>query len=145
MRMLDVNVLLYAYREDAPNHARFKQWLEELLSSEQTYAVSDFVLSAVLRIATHPRVFNPPSPFGSVAAFVERVRGRPNCAILMPGPRHWDIFLSLCRSAKVRGNLVPDAFLAALAIETGSEWITTDRDYARFPGLSWRHPLEPPT
>ena len=60
---------------------------------------------------------------------------------IAPGPRHWGIFAGLCRTTGVRGNLVPDAYLAALAIESGSEWISTDRDYARFPGLRWRHPL----
>ncbi len=58
-----------------------------------------------------------------------------------PGPRHWEIFVRLCRAVRVKGNLVQDAYLAALAIESGSEWITTDRDYSRFPGLRWRHPL----
>lgn len=61
---------------------------------------------------------------------------------MSPGERHWEIFTRLCRSARARGNLVPDAYLAALAIESGTEWITTDRDYARFPGLRWRHPLD---
>jgi hypothetical protein len=60
---------------------------------------------------------------------------------LAPGERHWDIFQRLCREVNAKGNLIPDAYLAALAIESGSEWITTDRDYARFPGLRWRHPL----
>jgi predicted nucleic acid-binding protein len=60
---------------------------------------------------------------------------------LVPGERHWDIFQRLCREANAKGNLIPDAYLAALAIESGAEWITTDRDYARFPGLRWRHPL----
>ena len=58
-----------------------------------------------------------------------------------PGERHWDIFARLCRDASAKGNLVADAYLAAMAIESGNEWITTDRDYARFPGLRWRHPL----
>ncbi|MFI5265845.1 MAG: PIN domain-containing protein, partial [Chloroflexota bacterium] len=61
---------------------------------------------------------------------------------LAPGPRHWDIFTSLCTRAGATGNLVPDAYLAALAIESGSEWITTDRGFARYPGLRWRHPLQ---
>jgi predicted nucleic acid-binding protein len=58
-----------------------------------------------------------------------------------PGPRHWDLFLDLCRQARVRGNLVPDAYLAALALEAGAAWITTDGDFSRFPGLQTRHPL----
>lgn len=70
------------------------------------------------------------------------LRARPNSAPVAPGPRHWDLFASLCRRAGAKGNLVPDAYLAALAIESGSEWITTDRGFARYPGLRWRHPLE---
>jgi uncharacterized protein len=74
--------------------------------------------------------------------FAAELREQPNCVIISPGPRHWDIFVDLCQKVNARGNLVPDAYLAALAIESGSEWITTDRDYARFPGLRWRHPLD---
>jgi predicted nucleic acid-binding protein len=59
-----------------------------------------------------------------------------------PGRNHWAVFIGLCQQAGIKGNLVPDAYLAALAIESGSEWITTDRDYSRFPGLRWRHPFD---
>lgn len=72
---------------------------------------------------------------------VASVRDHPNAVTLTPGERHWGIFQRLCREANAKGNLVADAYLAALAIETGAEWITTDRDYARFSGLRWRHPL----
>jgi uncharacterized protein len=75
-------------------------------------------------------------------AFCEAVRSQPNAAPLAPGARHWAIFSSLCAAAGARGNLLPDAYLAALAIATGSEWITTDGDYRRFPGLKLRHPLD---
>lgn len=74
-------------------------------------------------------------------AFADALRNQTNCVVVHPGGRHWDIFTRLCRMGGVKGNLVPDAYLAALAIESGSEWVTTDRDYSRFPGLSWRHPL----
>lgn len=90
---------------------------------------------------THPRVFSPPTPIERALEFADALRGQPNCVVLAPGPRHWDIFTRLCRAVGAKGNLVPDAYLAALAIETGSEWVTTDRDYSRFPGLRWRHPL----
>jgi predicted nucleic acid-binding protein len=86
-------------------------------------------------------VFNPPSSIDQALAFVRDVRNQPNCAIIRPGPRHWALFEELCTAANVKGNLVPDAYLAALAIESGSEWIITGRDYSRFPGLSWRHPF----
>jgi hypothetical protein len=60
--------------------------------------------------------------------------------LIQPGERHWDIFKRICTEADARGNLAPDAWFAALAIESGCEWITLDRDYARFPGLQWRVP-----
>lgn len=141
MLLPDVNVLVYAYREDAPDHQRFKGWLEDLVNSDEAYGVSDLALSGFLRIVTHPRVFNPPSPLSDALAFVEDLRSQPNCVVIAPGARHWDIFARLCHASGVRGNLVPDACLAALAIESGSEWITTDGDYGRFPGLRWRHPF----
>jgi len=74
-------------------------------------------------------------------AFADALRSQPNAVIVAPGPRHWEIFDRLCRHVEARGNLVPDAYLAALAIESGSEWITAVRDFSRFPGLRWRHPL----
>ncbi|MGH3665054.1 MAG: type II toxin-antitoxin system VapC family toxin [Egibacteraceae bacterium] len=141
MLLTDVNVLVYAHREDAPDHRPYRSWLENLLQGPGSYAVNDLVLSGVTRIVTHPRIFDPPSTSAQALSFVTRVRDRANAVPVAPGRRHWDIFLDLCRRTDARGNLVPDAYLAALAIETGSEWVTTDRDYARFPGLRWRHPL----
>ena len=91
---------------------------------------------------TNRRVFRRPTPLETALEFAELVRTQPNCVPVEPGQRHWDIFTGLCRTADVKGNLVPDAYLAALAIESGSEWITTDRDFSRFPGLRWRHPLD---
>ena len=99
------------------------------------------MLSGFLRIVTHPRVFKQPTPLDQATAFCETLRALPNATLLTPGPRHWQIFVRLCAETGARGNLVPDAYLAALAIETGSEWITTDGDYRRFPGLRLRHPL----
>ncbi len=142
MDLIDVNVLVYAHREDAINHDAYRSWLEELIGSDQAYGMADMVLSSFLRIVTHPRVFNPPSELVAALAFVEEVRRQPNCVQFAPGPRHWEIFARLCQSVGAKGNLVPDAYLAALAIESGSQWIPTDRDFSRFPGLNWRHPLD---
>jgi hypothetical protein len=136
----DVNVLVYAYREDAPRHARYRTWLEELLRGHEGYGLSDLVLSGFLRVVTHPRVYSPPSPIAHALGFTEVLRVQTNCIRVVPGQRHWEIFTGLCRTAHAKGNLVPDAYLAALAIESGSEWLTTDRDYVRFPGLRWRDP-----
>jgi hypothetical protein len=104
--------------------------------------VSDIVLSGFLRVVTHPHAFRDPTPLDAALAFVTQVRDRPNAVSVSPGERHWDIFTRLCRTVGAKGSLVPDAYLAALAIECGAEWVTTDRDYARFPGLRWRHPLQ---
>jgi toxin-antitoxin system PIN domain toxin len=141
MQLVDVNVLVYAHRGDAPNHSEFSRWLEALINSDQAYGMADPVLTGSLRIGTHPSIFNPPSDLSSSSAFVNEVRDQPNCVHITPGARHWDIFTRLCTVAGTKGNLVPDAYLAALAIESGNNWVTTDRDYSRFPGLEWRHPL----
>ncbi len=142
MILTDVNVLVYAHRSDAANHAAYRAWLEAVINGDQAYGVSDLILSGFLRVVTHPRVFNPPSDLAAALAFAELLRRQPNAVPIAPGARHWEIFARLCRAAAVRGSLVPDAYWAALAIESGSEWITTDRDYSRFPGLKWRHPLD---
>jgi toxin-antitoxin system PIN domain toxin len=143
MLLIDVNVLVYAHRVDAPRHADYLRWLQGVTNGDQAYGMSDIVLSGLVRVVTHPRIFHPPSSTEAALAFANEVRGQPHCARIEPGPRHWDIFTRLCATVGARGNLVPDAYLAALAIESGSEWITADRDYSRFPGLKWRHPLAP--
>lgn len=143
MVLPDVNVLVYAYMEEVPGHARYRAWLEDLVDSREPFGLSDLVLSGFLRVATHRRVFRNPSPIRPALDFANALRGHPNCIPVSPRPRHWEIFGELCRAADARGNLLPDAFLAALAIESGSEWVSTDRDYARFEGLRYRHPLEP--
>jgi toxin-antitoxin system PIN domain toxin len=139
---VDVNVLVYAHRLDAPGHQDYADWLRDLLTGQEPYGISDLVLSGFLRTVTSPRGFGRPTPMETALGFAELLRTQPNCVPVEPGRRHWDIFADLCRTAGVKGNLVPDAYLAALAIESGSEWITTDRDFSRFPGLRWRHPLE---
>jgi toxin-antitoxin system PIN domain toxin len=141
MLLVDVNVPVYAYRRDAPAHAAYRSWLEDCIRSDQAFGLAELVLAGFLRVVTHPSIFNPPSPLEPAIRFVQDLRAQPNCVAVMPGPRHWEIFVRLCREARVKGNLIPDAYLAALAIESGSEWITSDRDYSRFSGLRWRHPL----
>jgi hypothetical protein len=102
-------------------------------------------LSAVVRIVTHPKAFPRPTPLEDALQFVNSLREQPGYISVSPGDSHWPIFTRLCRQAAAKGNVVTDAYFAALAIECGAEWITTDRDYARFPGLRWRHPLAPGT
>jgi toxin-antitoxin system PIN domain toxin len=141
MLLPDVNVLVYAHRADAREHERYLTFVEGLVNGREAYGVADMVLSGFVRVVTHPRIFDPPSPLDAALEFAEQLRDQANAIVIAPGRRHWDIFTTLCHEADAKGNLVADAWLAALAIESGSEWVTTDRDFARFRGLRWRHPL----
>lgn len=141
MILPDVNVLLYAFRSDSLNHAAYRGWLDRVVNGDEAYGMSTQVLSSVVRIATHPRIYASPSSLDDALAFVRVLLEQPTCAVVQPGARHFAIFEGLCRAAAAAGNLVQDAWLAALAIESGCEWVTTDGDYARFPGLRWRRPL----
>lgn len=141
MVLPDVNVLVHAHRSDAVHHEACRGWLESVLASDEAYGISDLVLSGFVRVVTHPAVFNPPSSIREALAFAHEVMAPENAVSIAPGPRHWDIFSKLCEDSDARGNLVADAYLAALAIESGSEWISTDGDYARFRGLKWRRPF----
>lgn len=137
----DVNVLVYAFRADLPEHEGSRRWLQETVASDAPFGLADLVLSGFLRVVTHPRVFKTATRLDEALAFAEELRRQPNRVVVQPGPRHWGIFERLCREGGVKGNLVADAYLAALAIESGCEWVTTDRDYGRFAGLRWRHPF----
>jgi uncharacterized protein len=134
-------VLVYAFHEGSPDHARYRKWLATAVESDEPIGLADLVLSGFVRVSTHPRIFSPPAPIESALEFAGALRAQPNALVVTPGPRHWEIFERLCLTAQVKGNLVADAFMAALAIESGSEWITTDHDFSRFEGLRWRHPL----
>lgn len=143
MILPDVNVLVYSYRADSPGHDAYKNWFEEAVNAEAPFGMSDLILSGFVQIVTHPRIFDPPTPLEEALGVPNDLRKLPNCVPIAPGRRHWEIFVRLCRESRARGNLVAGAFIAALAIESGSELITSDRDFARFPGLRWRHPLAP--
>jgi len=142
MILLDVNILVSAHREDAEQHREIRSWLESALREPAGIAVSELALSGCLRVITHPKIFKKPTPLVLALEFLEDFRARDEVHILGPGPGHWKIFIDLCRRGDARGNLVPDAFHAALAMELGCEWLTLDRGFARFPSLKWRHPLD---
>ena len=144
MLLPDVNVLLYAHRSDARDHARFRAWLEGAMEGEEQVGIADIVLSGFIRVVTNPRAFAHPTPLDRALKTAGALRSHPNAVPVAPGPRHWEVFRRLCLGSGARGNIVPDAYLAALAIEWGAEWITADRDFSRFPGLRWRNPLEEP-
>ncbi len=141
MILPDVNVLVYAHREESAHHSACRGWLETVINGDTSYGISDLVLSGFMRVVTHPKVFKQPSPLSDAIAFAAQLRDQPNCVRIETGPRHWEIFARLCTESEVKGNLVPDAYLAAMAIEAGCEWVSTDRDFSRFKGLRWRHPI----
>ena len=141
MTLPDVNVLLYAFRRDSARHTDYRRWLDELVNGPASYGISPQTLASLVRISTHSGIYVHPSGLREALDFCRVVIEPEHCTIVQPGNRHWTIFTDLCERARVSGNLVQDAWLAALAIESGCEWITTDRDYARFPDLRWREPF----
>ena len=144
MLALDVNVIVSAFRSDAPDHEQMRAWLETAVMDPEPVGISDAVLGGVIRILTHRRVFDPATPLSGALSEAQRLRDHAGVVTLTPGARHWEVFDRLCRSADVRGNLVADAQHAAVAVEHGATWISKDRDFARFASLRWRHPLDRP-
>jgi toxin-antitoxin system PIN domain toxin len=142
MRMPDVNVLVCAHREDAPDHAAHAVALSRLVEGDEPFALSPLVLSGFLRVVTHPTAMRPPTPLETALDFVDALTDRPNARLLEPGLEHWGLFSRLVRSTRATGTLIADAYHAALALEHGCEWVTADGDFQRFPGLRVRHPLE---
>lgn len=140
MDFLDVNVLINAYRPDAKDHIVVAKYVNGLIVGAEPFAIASVSLSALLRIATHPKIFIPPSPIDDVLKFIDQLKALSHCLIVEPGNRHWDLFVDLCRKGQAQGNLISDAYLAAMAIEIGAELVTDDRGFARWPGLRWRHP-----
>ncbi|WP_433788125.1 type II toxin-antitoxin system VapC family toxin [Actinomycetospora sp. CA-101289] len=137
MLLADVNVLVYAHRPESDRHEERRTWLAEALTADEPFGVSELVLSGFLRIVTHHRVYLEPTPPVQAVAFCDAVLSGPSTVRVRPGSRHWTIFRGLCQEVGARGNVVPDAFHAALAMEHGATWVTTDRGFARFPGLRW--------
>lgn len=139
--LADVNVLIYAFRSDSRDHARYREWLESVINGPEAYAIASQILCSFVRITTHPRIYVHPSRIEDAFAFARVLVEQPQAMTVSPREDHWAIFENLCRESAATGNLVQDAWFAALAIESGCEWITVDRDYARFKGLRWRPPF----
>ncbi|MGH8937898.1 MAG: type II toxin-antitoxin system VapC family toxin [Actinomycetes bacterium] len=141
MLLADVNVFIYAHRPESPRAEEHRDWLGDALHGDEPFGVSESVLASFLRIVTHHRVYREPTPPEVALAFCSAVLSAPAAVAVRPWPRHWGLFSRLYETVGARGNLVPDTYLAALAIEHGATWVTTDRGFARFPGLRWRLPL----
>ena len=140
MLLADVNVFIYAHRADSARHAEFVSWLNARLDGDEPFGVSELVLSSVVRIVTNHRIFLDPTPTGIALDFCASVLAARAAVVVRPGARHWGIFDSLCRRTSVRANVVPDAYLAALAIEHGATLVTSDAAFRRFAGLRVEEP-----
>ncbi len=140
MQMPDVNVLVYAHREGTPQHKKYAAWLTELATGLEPFALSEPVMQGFVRVVTNSKIFSPASTSKQAFQFLDALMDRPTCTVLRPGSQHWVIFRQLCEAGDLRNKLVADAAHAALAIETGCEWVTADTDFARFaPTLRWLH------
>ena len=142
MILFEVNVLVNAHRSSQEHHEVARGLLESVVNAPEPFGLSELVLSSFIRIATNPRLFAVPTPLDVAFGFVGRLRGRSNARIVRAGDRHWQIFEQLCLRTQARGALIADAYHAALALEHACEWVSFDRDFARFPQLRWRHPLD---
>jgi len=140
--LIDANLLLYAYNPSSEHHPAAREWLEAVVSREQQVGLSWIVVLAFLRLATTPQIFPEPLTMSEAISIVSGWLARPNVVFLHPTERHWEFLSSLLAVTRLRGRDVTDAHLAALAIEHGATFCTSDRDFARFPGLQTIDPLE---
>lgn len=140
--IIDANILVYAVDEDAPQHARAKAFLEEHLNGDRRIGLPWQSLTAFLRITTHPRVMSAPLSGSDAAGFVTDWLNAPAAWLPETTSKTWPILLGLINTHGVTGSLVPDAQLAALAIQHGVPVASADSDFALFPEVVWLNPFE---
>jgi toxin-antitoxin system PIN domain toxin len=141
MNLLDVNLLLYAYDEMAPLHAKAKSWLENEFTAPTPTGLTMSVIVAFLRIATNARILAQPMGVVQACSIVEQWLSLPTVHVMDPTEKHWSILKACATAADATGLLVPDADLAASAMEHGATLCTHDRDFTRFDGLRVSYPL----
>ncbi|MCZ8131690.1 MAG: PIN domain-containing protein [Steroidobacteraceae bacterium] len=142
MKLLDVNVLMYAHDTSSVHHARCRDWLVRTLKGDEHVGLPWQTLLGFVRIVTNPRAVRRPLAGPEACAIVDRWLARPQAVVVEPGERYWSILRDLVARAQVQGPLVSDAALAALALEQGATLCTTDRDFRRFDGLRLLDPTE---
>lgn len=141
MILPDVNVLVLSHRADQDDHDAVREWLEREVNSDRPFALADAAVAGFVRIVTNARIYHRPTSLATAVAFVDGLVEQPTCVPVAAGARHWPIFSRLLRDADARGNLVPDAHLAAVAIEHGATVASRDRGFARFPGVRVVDPM----
>ena len=139
--LLDANILLYAVDTDSKDHAAASDWLEIQLSGPMRVGLPWQSIGAFVRIATHPRVYERPLAPAEAWGYVDAWLAAPNVWLPAAGEATANVLGQLLQAPGVTGNLVPDAQLAALAIEHGVAVASADADFARFPGCRWINPL----
>lgn len=143
MKLLDANILLYAYDDSSLHHDLCRTWLESVLNTDETIALPWQTILAFVRISTNPRAVRNPIPNTKACAIVATWLERPNAVVVNPADRFWSILRQQILDAQVGGPLVTDAALTALAIEQGATLCSTDRDFRRFQGLKLLDPTQP--
>jgi len=138
----DANLLIYAHYSGASEHPRAASWLEAVLSGPEKVGLSWSTIFAFLRVTTTPKLFSRPYELGEAVSIAATWLAHGNVIVLNPTDRHWLILSDLLPKSRIRGSLIMDAHLAALAIEHGATLCTNDRDFARFPGLKVEYPLQ---
>lgn len=142
MIVLDANILLYAYDSASDKHSKARAWVEQVFSEGELVGIPWQTVSAFLRIVTNPNLPGQRLTAEEAAQIVEEWHEQPNVHFLAAGDQHWSFLRRMLIEGQARGPLVTDARLAALTLEHGGILHTTDRDFARFPGLRWANPLE---
>lgn len=143
MLLLDVNICVYAFRRESRRHEEFKAWLDQVLSGPEPVGLPEQVLASMIRLVTNHRIYRDPSSPAAVLSFCDALLEAPAAMRVRPGQRHWGIFRGLVSKHGLRGNDIPDAYLAALALEQRATWVSTDHGFARYPGLLLLDPLAP--
>ncbi|MGR8933269.1 MAG: TA system VapC family ribonuclease toxin [Gammaproteobacteria bacterium] len=138
MELPDINIPVYAHRSELELHSKCFAWLDDKLNGNESFAMSELVLSGFLRLVTNRKIFKTPSPLNDALKFTEVIRENNNCVIVQPSIKHWAIFTGLCKDIDAKGNDIPDAYFAALAIEFDCFWISMDKGFKRFPSLRWQ-------
>lgn len=143
MILPDLNLLIHAYNLDSPHHADAKAWWQGLMEGSQPVGLAWVVILGFLRISTHRRILENPLPVPAACDIVRSWLAQPQVLVVHPGRLHSELLLGLLSEVGSAGNLTTDAHIAALALEIDAEVQTTDgSDFARFPGLRWRNPLD---
>jgi uncharacterized protein len=138
--VLDANILFYSYSTGSPQHEKARTCVEKLFSGIEPIGLSWPTITAFLRISTNPRLPGA-RPAIEAALEIEEWLHQPNVRLISPADDHWQVLRRMMFEGQAFGPMVSDAQLAALTIENGAVLYSSDRDFARFPGLRWVNPL----